>query len=154
MPFPCGAQWVIGDEEIACWEFSQDDATVQKEKREEFESECSTFNEEGLLQGTRRVSCQVRVWKVEGRDIVMKKQSVEGKSRLCRARIAGMETISPDPTALRVQRGKQQAIAPNDPPFDPGSLRNYVSKNSAHSFGRYWRKRDEWHRRGAPHIRV
>jgi hypothetical protein len=102
----------------------------------------------------RRVSCQVRVWKVESCGSVMREESFRIQSQVCLAGIAGIETISPDPQALRAQRGKQQAIAPNDPLFTPGSLRNYVSKNSAHSFGWNWWKRDERHRRGAPHVRV
>jgi len=110
----------------------------------------STFNEEGLLQGMRRVSCQVRVWRVEGRDSVIKEENFGIQRLVCPA----FKTINPDSKSLRAQRGKPQAIAPNDPPFNPGSLTNYVSKNSTHSFGWYWGKRDEWHRRGAPHVRV
>ena len=102
----------------------------------------------------RGVSCQVRVWGIEGRGSVMKKKSFGGQSLVCRAGIAGLETISPDPHALRAHRGRLQAIAPNDPPFDSGSLTHYVSKNSAHTFGWYWGKRDERHRRGASHARV
>ena len=116
--------------------------------------ECSTFNEEGLLQGMRRVSCQVRIWKIEGRGSVMREESFEIQSQVCLAGIAGIETISPDAKTLCAQRGKQQAIAPNDPPFTPGSLRHYVSKNSAHSFCRNRWKWDERHRRGSPHVRV
>jgi hypothetical protein len=76
------------------------------------------------------------------------------KSRVCRAGIAGRETIIPDPLALRAQWGKPQAAVPDDPLFNPGSQKNYVSKNSAHSFGGYRGKRDEWYRGGAPHVRV
>lgn len=154
MSLPCGAECVIDDKEIVLWKVLQHTSAVRREKREKCTRECSTFNEEGLLQGMRGVSCQVRVWKVEGRGRVMKEKSFGRQSLVCRAGIARIETISPDPQALRAQRGRPQAIAPNDPPFNSGSLTNYVSKNSAHSFGRYWGKRDEWHRRGASHARV
>jgi hypothetical protein len=48
------------------------------------------------LQGMRRVSCQVRVWNVEGRGSAMKGRSLGMQTRICRAGLAGIETISPD----------------------------------------------------------
>ncbi len=112
------------------------------------------LNEEGLLQGMRRVSYQVRVWKVEVHGLVLSDVRDRRKIPACLAGRASRETFRPDTQTSSVPRGKSPATVPHDPLFNPGSLRHYVSKNSAHPFGRYWRKRDEWHRRGAPHLRV
>jgi len=66
----------------------------------------------------------------------------------------GMETIHPAVQAVRPHRWTHQVTVSNDPPFTPGSLQHYVSKNSTHSFSRYRGKRNEWHRRGSPDLRV
>ncbi len=102
----------------------------------------------------RRVSCQVGVWTVHGCRGFMNAGRLEIRSRVCRTGIAGREAIIPDTQALRAQWEKPRVTAPDDPPFNPGRRKNYVSKNSAHSFGGYRGKRDEWYRGGAPHIRV
>lgn len=123
-------------------------------KRRTLSWESSTFNEEGLLQGMRGVSYQVRVWKVEDRVSEMREKNFRLQIRTCRVGMTGSKIIRPDPQASRAQGEKPQATTPNDPLFNSGSRRNYVSKNSTHSFGRYRRKRDERHRRGASHVRI
>lgn len=96
-------------------------------------------------------SCQGHVWKIHNSRRVIREAYGEVANPVGRL---GIETIPPDLQAMRSQQWTHQLTVFGNPPFNPGSLKHYVSKNSAHSFGRYWRKRDEWHRRGAPHVRV
>ena len=98
-----------------------------------------------------KVICQGNVWKVQNgrRDMSEAYDGVASPvGRL------GIETIRPDLQAMRSQRWAHQVTVFGDPPFNPGSLKHYVSKNSAHSFSRYRWKWNEWHRRGSPHVRV
>lgn len=97
------------------------------------------------------MSCQGNVWNAKNGGGVMReayKGVASPQGRL------GIEAIPPDLQNLRSQRWTCQVTVSNDPPFNSGSLRHYVSKNSSHSFSRYWGKWNEWHRRGAPHLRV
>ena len=124
------------------------------EKRKKVQGKCLTLNEEGLVQGMRRVSYQGNIWKVKDHAGVKREKNRIFQSRGCRVGITGSEIIRSDPQALHVQSEQLHATSPNDPLFSPESRRNYVSKNSTHSFGWNRGKRDERHRRGAPHPRV
>lgn len=95
--------------------------------------------------------CHGHVWKIQNSRRVIREAYGEVANPVGQL---GIETIPPDLQAMRSQQWTHQLTVFGDPPFNPGSLKHYVSKNSAHSFSRYWRKRDEWHRRGAPHVRV
>ena len=97
------------------------------------------------------MSCQGHVWKIQNSRRVIREACGEVASPVGRP---GMETIPPDLPAMRPQRWAHQLTVFEHSRFNPGSLKHYVSKNSAHSFGRYRGKWNEWHRRGAPHAGV
>ncbi len=97
------------------------------------------------------MSCQGHVWKVQNGRRVMRKAYDRVASPVGRL---GRETIRPDLQTMRSKRLAHQVTVFDDPLFNSGSLKHYVSKNSPHSFSRYRGKWNEWHRRGSPHIRV
>ncbi|HSF08786.1 MAG TPA: hypothetical protein VLA60_05195, partial [Nitrospirales bacterium] len=72
-------------------------------------------------------SCQGHVWKIKNSRRVIREACGEVASPVGRL---GIERIPPDLQAMRSQQRVHQLTVFSDPPFNPGSLKHYVSKNS------------------------
>ncbi len=97
------------------------------------------------------MSCEVNVWNARNGRRVMRKAYDGVASPVGRI---GIGTIRPDLQTMCSQLWTHQVTVSGYPLFNSGSLKHYVSKNSAHSFSRDRGKWNEWHRRGSPHVRV